>query len=44
MTRVSPMAERDLAGGDNYTVIITLDEPTWEVRWGMDAFVTIEVE
>jgi len=44
VARISPMAEPDLAGGDNYTVIVALDELAPEIRWGMDAFVTLEVE
>jgi HlyD family secretion protein len=46
VTHISPMAEPDLAGGDNYTVIVALDvdELAPEIRWGMDAFVTLEVE
>ncbi len=44
VTRISPMAEPDLAGGNNYTVIVTLDELGPGIRWGMDAFVTLQVE
>ena len=42
VARISPMAEPD-AGGVNYTVIIELDEIAPAIRWGMTAFVDIEV-
>jgi HlyD family secretion protein len=42
VARISPMAEPD-AGGVNYTVIIELDEVDPAIRWGMTAFVDIEV-
>jgi len=40
--RISPMAEPG-AGGVNYTVVVTLDESDPAIRWGMTAFVDIEV-
>ena len=40
--RVSPMAEPG-AGGVHYTVVIVLDETDPAIRWGMTAFVDIEV-
>ena len=40
--RISPMAESG-GGGVNYTAIIELDELHEAVRWGMTAFVDIEV-
>jgi len=43
VTRVSPVAEPG-AGGVHYTVVIVLDEIAPAVRWGMTAFVDIEVE
>ncbi|MDY7077096.1 MAG: efflux RND transporter periplasmic adaptor subunit [Chloroflexota bacterium] len=43
VTRISPMAEPG-AGGVNYTVIIELSETDPAIRWGMTAFVDIEVE
>jgi len=43
VTRISPMAEPG-AGGVNYTVIVVLDETDAAIRWGMTAFVDIEVE
>jgi HlyD family secretion protein len=43
VTRISPMAEPG-AGGVNYTVTIELDETNPAIRWGMTAFVDIEVE
>ena len=43
VTRVAPMASSG-SGGVNYTAIIELDEIAAVVRWGMTAFVDIEVE
>jgi len=43
VTRISPMAEPG-AGGVNYTVIVVLAETDAAIRWGMTAFVDIEVE
>jgi HlyD family secretion protein len=43
VTRISPMAEPG-TGGVNYTVIVELDELDPAIRWGMTAFVDIEVE
>jgi multidrug resistance efflux pump len=44
ITRISPMAAPG-SGGVNYTVVIALDEELDPaVRWGMTAFVDIEVE
>ena len=42
VVRISPMAEPG-AGGVNYTVVLTLDESDPAIRWGMTAFVDIEV-
>jgi len=42
VTRISPMAEPG-SGGVNYTVIVELDEIAPVIRWGMTAFVDIEV-
>ncbi|MBN1810645.1 MAG: efflux RND transporter periplasmic adaptor subunit [Anaerolineae bacterium] len=42
VTRISPMAASG-SGGVNYTVVIELDEIDPAVRWGMTAFVDIEV-
>jgi multidrug resistance efflux pump len=42
-TRISPMADPG-AGGVNYTVIIEMEELGPTIRWGMTAFVDIEVE
>jgi len=42
VTRISPMAEPG-AGGVNYTVVVVLDEADPVIRWGMTAFVDIEV-
>lgn len=42
VARIYPMAEPG-AGGVNYTAIILLDELDPAVRWGMTAFVDIEV-
>jgi multidrug efflux pump subunit AcrA (membrane-fusion protein) len=43
ITRISPMAAPG-SGGVNYTVVIKLDEVDPAVRWGMTAFVDIQVE
>lgn len=40
--RISPMAEPG-GGGVNYTAIIELEELAPEIRWGMTAFVDIDV-
>jgi len=42
VARISPMAEPG-AGGVHYTAIIELDELDPAIRWGMTAFVDIEV-
>ncbi len=42
ITRISPMAASD-GGGVNYTAIIELEEWASDIRWGMTAFVDIEV-
>jgi multidrug resistance efflux pump len=42
VTRINPMAEPG-GGGVNYTTIIELEEPAPEIRWGMTAFVDIDV-
>lgn len=42
VTRISPMAEPG-AGGVHYTAIVVLDEIAPAIRWGMTAFVDIEV-
>jgi HlyD family secretion protein len=42
VTRISPMAAPG-SGGVNYTVVIKLDKVDPAVRWGMTAFVDIEV-
>jgi len=42
VVRISPMAEPG-AGGVNYTVVVVLDESDPAIRWGMTAFVDIEV-
>ena len=42
VTRISPMAEPG-AGGVNYTVVVVLEEMDPAIRWGMTAFVDIEV-
>ncbi|MBN1812964.1 MAG: efflux RND transporter periplasmic adaptor subunit, partial [Anaerolineae bacterium] len=42
VTRISPMPEPG-AGGVNYTVVLELDELDPAIRWGMTAFVDIEV-
>jgi multidrug resistance efflux pump len=41
--RISPVAESD-GGGVNYTAIVELEELDPQIRWGMTAFVDIEVE
>jgi multidrug resistance efflux pump len=43
VTRISPMAAPG-SGGVNYTVVIELDSMHPSIRWGMTAFVDIEVE
>jgi multidrug resistance efflux pump len=43
VTRISPMAAPG-SGGVNYTVVIALDDVDPAVKWGMTAFVDIEVE
>jgi len=43
ITRISPKAVPG-SGGVNYTVVVVLDEVDPAVRWGMTAFVDIEVE
>jgi multidrug efflux pump subunit AcrA (membrane-fusion protein) len=40
--RISPMAASE-SGGVNYTVVIELDDIDPAIRWGMTAFVDIEV-
>jgi len=42
VSRISPMAEPG-AGGVNYTVVVVLNELDPAIRWGMTAFVDIEV-
>jgi HlyD family secretion protein len=42
VTRISPMPEPG-AGGVNYTVVLELDRLEPAIRWGMTAFVDIEV-
>jgi len=42
ITRIAPMANDD-KGSVNYTVIVELDELSPALRWGMTAFVNIEV-
>ncbi len=42
ITRISPMAAPG-SGGVNYTVVVELDEIDPAVRWGMTAFVDIEL-
>jgi HlyD family secretion protein len=42
VTRINPMAESG-GGGVNYTTIIELDELAPEIRWGMTAFVDIDL-
>jgi HlyD family secretion protein len=41
--RISPMPESD-GGAVNYTAVVELEELAPEIRWGMTAFVDIEVE
>jgi multidrug efflux pump subunit AcrA (membrane-fusion protein) len=43
VTRISPMAESG-SGGVNYTVVLELAEVDPVLRWGMTAFVDIEVD
>ena len=43
VTRISPMAESG-SGGVHYTVVLELEEVDPVLRWGMTAFVDIEVE
>jgi multidrug resistance efflux pump len=43
VTRISPMAEPG-SGGVHYTAVIELEEVDPVLRWGMTAFVDIEVE
>jgi HlyD family secretion protein len=43
LTRIDPMADPG-SGGVNYTAVVELDEIPSQVRWGMTAFVDIEVE
>ena len=43
VTRISPMAQPG-TGGVNYTVVIEVDDIEPAIRWGMTAFVDIEVE
>ena len=43
VARISPMAEPG-TGGVHYTVVIELEETDSVLRWGMTAFVDIEVE
>ena len=43
VTRISPMAEPG-SGGVNYTVVIELEKPDPALRWGMTAFVDINVK
>jgi multidrug resistance efflux pump len=43
VTRISPMAEPG-TGGVNYTVTIEVEDMDPAIRWGMTAFVDIEVE
>jgi HlyD family secretion protein len=42
VVRINPMAEA-AGGGVNYTTIIALEELAPEIRWGMTAFVDIDV-
>ena len=42
VTRVSPMAEPG-TGGVNFTAVLELEETDPALRWGMTAFVDIEV-
>ncbi len=41
--RIAPMADRD-GGGVNYTAVIELETLDSQIRWGMTAFVDIEVQ
>ena len=43
VVRIDPMAE-EAGGGVNYTTTIELDDLAPEIRWGMTAFVDIDVE
>jgi multidrug resistance efflux pump len=43
VTRISPMAESG-SGGVHYTVVLELEEVDPVLRWGMTAFVDIEVD
>jgi multidrug resistance efflux pump len=43
VTRISPMAAPG-SGGVNYTVVVELESMDPAIRWGMTAFVDIEVE
>lgn len=43
ITRINPMAAPG-GGGVNYTTIIALEELAPEIRWGMTAFVDIDVD
>ena len=43
VTRISPMAEQE-SGGVNYTAVVELESLDPLIRWGMTAFVDIEVE
>jgi RND family efflux transporter MFP subunit len=43
VTRISPMAESD-GGGVNYTAVVEMETLDPQIRWGMTAFVDIEVE
>ncbi|MBN1314200.1 MAG: efflux RND transporter periplasmic adaptor subunit [Anaerolineales bacterium] len=41
--RMAPMAMVD-QGGTNFTIIIEMEDPPQDLRWGMTAFVDIELE
>lgn len=43
VTRISPMAESD-GGGVNYTAVVEMETLDPQIRWGMTAYVDIEVE
>jgi len=43
VSRISPMAEQE-GGGVNYTAVVELESLDPQIRWGMTAFVDIEVE
>lgn len=43
IARISPMVESG-TGGVHFTIIVTLDEIDPSIRWGMTAFVDIEIE